>query len=359
MKALDGDVKVARQRVQESLDDIAVELATLDQRDAGSDSDETALERATSEHDRLTRQFATDKATLETATKNRSDTERAVTALETDAAARRGQLTAINRPALESRLQTARNDPVFQIPDNPQLDPTAAQATLEGLQQRLDRCTNDLSHARGQLHLIAGHVGSERLAQQQEAVNLAHAEVLECERTERAALRLLREIEDVEAERATHLGRALAGPITETFGALTGGRYGPISLTSDLRTECIEAHGEARRLEHLSVGTREQLATLLRLAIAGYLETALILDDQLVHSDPERLTWFRERLRASAGERGHQVIVFTCRPSDYLPTDWQLDRSVAVIDLTAKLTRSSGPATAPEVRIDAQDSTGR
>jgi hypothetical protein len=311
----------------------------LDRPTAASDSDGSALERASKEHDRLMGQFAGDRATLETATKSRSDAEKALTALETDAAVRRGQLTAIERPGLELRLQKIADDQVFQIPDSPHLDPDAAQATFERLQQQLERCTNDLNHARGQLHLIAGHVGSERLTQQQEAVDVAHAEVLERERTERAALRLLREIEGVEAERATHLGRALAGPITEAFRALTGGRYGPISLAPDLRAEHIEVDGGTRQLEHLSVGTREQLATLLRLAIAGYLHTAVVLDDQLVHSDSERLAWFRERLCGSAREHDHQVIVFTCRPDDYVPGE--ADAAATVVDL-AELVSPAG-----------------
>jgi hypothetical protein len=208
---------------------------------------------------------------------------------------------------------------------------------VKGLQDQLQRCTNDLNHARGQLQLIAGHVGSERLAQQEEVVNLALAETLERERTERAARRLLCEIENVEAERATHLGHALAGPITDAFRALTGGRYGPISLGPDLKTTHIEAQGAARHLDQLSVGTREQLATLIRLAIAGYLKTAIVLDDQLVHSDTERLAWFSDRLRASANEHNHQVIVFTCRPGDYLPLD--ADGAAAVVDLAAFVSR--------------------
>jgi hypothetical protein len=337
VKSMDGDLKTARQRVQRTLDDVAVELMALDLPDIGSDSDETALERATKEHDRLSRQFADDKATLETATKNRSDAEGALTAIETAAASRRGQLKALNRPVLESRLLKTTSDQVFQIPDSSHLDPAVAQATFDGLQQQLERCTNDLNHAKGQLHLIAGHVGSERLAQQQETVNLAHAEALERERTERAALRLLREIETVEAERATHLGRALAGPTTEAFRGLTGGRYGRVSLAPDLKTEHIEADGGTRELEHLSVGTREQLATVIRLAIAGYLHTAVVLDDQLVHSDSERLGWFRERLCASAREHDHQVIVFTCRPGDYLPPE--VDGAVTVVDLAPLVSR--------------------
>lgn len=336
VKALDGDLKTARQRVQRTLDDVAVELTALDLPDTGSDS-ETALERATKEHDRLLRQFADDKGTLETATKNRSDAEGALTAIETAAASRRGQLKALNRPVLESRFLKTTSDQVFQIPDSPHLDPAVAQATFDSLQQQLERYTNDLNHAKGQLHLIAGHVGSERLAQQQETVNLAHAEALEREQTERAALRLLREIEAVEAERATHLGRALAGPTTEAFRALTGGRYGQVSLAPDLKTEHIEADGGTRELEHLSVGTREQLATVIRLAIAGYLHTAIVLDDQLVHSDSERLGWFRERLCASAREHDHQVIVFTCRPGDYLPPE--VDGAVTAVDLAPLVSR--------------------
>ena len=340
---LGGDLEIAHQQAQQSLDAITAELIALDLPDAGSDSGGSELERATKEHERLEEQSAADKTTLESATKQRSDAEGDLKALETDAATLRGKLTVVDRPALESRLQKATGDPVLQVAEGPPLDPAATRATVKSLQDRRQRCTDDLNHTRGQLHLIAGHVGSERLAQQEEVVKLTRAELLERELTEHAARRLLIEIEKVEAERATHLGHALAGPITEQFRALTGGRYGPISLDPDLKTTHIEVHGAAQQLDHLSVGTREQLATLLRLAIAGYLKTALVLDDQLVHSDPERLNWFRDRLRASAGERGHQVIVFTCRPSDYLSPDWQVDDSVAVVDLTVQVPRPTPP----------------
>ena len=193
----------------------------------------------------------------------------------------------------------------------------------------------------GQLHLVAGHVGAERLAQQEEAVKYAHDEVVDRERTEMAALRLLKEIRSVEAARTSHLGRTLAGPITDTFRTLTGGRYGQLGLDPDLKTQDITALGAARDVSDLSVGTREQLATLIRLAIAAHLQTALVLDDQLVHSDPERLGWFRQRLRASAREHGHQIIVFTCRPGDYLSEGTHVSEdSVSVVDLEATLCRS-------------------
>jgi len=55
---------------------------------------------------------------------------------------------------------------------------------------------------------------------------------------------------------------------------------------------------------------------LYRLSLAEYLGTTLVLDDQLVQSDHTRMDWFRTIL----GEKAHafQIIVFTCRPGDYL-----------------------------------------
>lgn len=332
---LGGDTSLARQMAQRDLDAIEGQLAELDTtHSAALSTAATALEEAKCTHADLERQLSSANAQQESAINTRSDAEAALATLDTEAAALRGQLTTINRPLLEQRLHEACSDSAFVLPEGPELDVTAATATVERLQLQLERCTNDMNHTQGQLHLIAGHVGTERLARQQEAVSLATSELRERELLERSALRLLREIESAEAERTTHLGRALAGPVTDAFRALTGGRYGPISLAPDLKTEHVEAVGGTRSLEQVSVGAREQLATLLRLAVAGHLRTAIVLDDQLVHSDSARLEWFRSRLRDSSRTHDHQVIVFTCRPGDYLAVDEAHDM-VTPVDLTA------------------------
>ena len=77
--------------------------------------------------------------------------------------------------------------------------------------------------------------------------------------------------------------------------------------------------GALRSAAQISVGTREQLSTLYRLSLAEYLSTAIILDDQLVQSDVTRMDWFRALLSEKAGV--FQIIVFTCRPNDYLPAN--------------------------------------
>jgi hypothetical protein len=80
----------------------------------------------------------------------------------------------------------------------------------------------------------------------------------------------------------------------------------------------------------LSVGTRNQLATIIRLTIADQLKAAIVLDDHLVNSDPARLVWFREALRKTA--LNAQVIVLTCRPEDYL-ADADLPGDAAARDI--------------------------
>jgi len=52
------------------------------------------------------------------------------------------------------------------------------------------------------------------------------------------------------------------------------------------------------------------------LALAEYLSTTVVLDDQLVQSDGTRMDWFRALLAEKA--RNFQIVVFTCRPGDYL-----------------------------------------
>jgi uncharacterized protein YhaN len=132
-----------------------------------------------------------------------------------------------------------------------------------------------------------------------------------------ASRHLLELLEAGETKRSSHLGRCLATPVAERFLALTGDLYAHVNLDPDLRLEGFVAAGGQHSVEELSIGTREQLATIVRLAIAAQLKTAVLLDDQLVHSDSGRIEWFRNQLRNSVREHDHQVVVMTCRLSDY------------------------------------------
>ena len=73
--------------------------------------------------------------------------------------------------------------------------------------------------------------------------------------------------------------------------------------------------------ESLSVGAREQVAVITRLALADVLRsagqpTAIILDDALVNTDEGRLA--RMHLVLQKASEHLQVLVLTCRERDFL-----------------------------------------
>ena len=92
-----------------------------------------------------------------------------------------------------------------------------------------------------------------------------------------------------------------------------------------LDEETLEITGVAREgrqepYEALSVGTREQLSVLVRLAFAVNLRekgvpAAVILDDALVYADDDRFERMQLALRKAAATV--QILILTCRPRDW------------------------------------------
>lgn len=89
-----------------------------------------------------------------------------------------------------------------------------------------------------------------------------------------------------------------------------------LSLDGPLLVTRLERGGRVDTMARLSGGTREQVATLVRIAYAGMMaergqELPLVLDDALAFSDDERLARMMRVLADSA--RRHQVILLSCR----------------------------------------------
>jgi hypothetical protein len=180
----------------------------------------------------------------------------------------------------------------------------------------LERSRAELHKAQGALEQVGGAVAGERLRDLEDALRLAEQQEADVG-AEFDAWKLLREtMVEAEAAQASHLGQALAPLVGERFNALTASRYGRVAMNAQLATEGVMAGGEVRPVERLSVGTRDQLSTLYRLCLAERLQTTVVLDDQLVHSDVARLDWFRTLLREKA--EAFQIVVLTCRPGDYV-----------------------------------------
>jgi hypothetical protein len=185
---------------------------------------------------------------------------------------------------------------------------TTAVADLAGIEREIQR-------THGALEQVGGAVARERLRDAIEAFELAERQEREIEADYEAWLLLLEQMKQADAAQASNLGHALAPAIARRFKALTQRRYQNIRLTAQLRTGVVVA-GAVRSTERISVGTREQLSTLYRLSLAEYLCTTVVLDDQLVQSDDTRMDWFRALLAEKA--HSFQIVVFTCRPGDYL-----------------------------------------
>ena len=91
----------------------------------------------------------------------------------------------------------------------------------------------------------------------------------------------------------------------------------------------LRREGQDEPYERLSIGTREQLAVLARLAFADLLDehgkkSPIILDDALVFSDDQRFEEM-QRILDRAAER-LQIIVLTCHERAYFDHGWTTKR---------------------------------
>ena len=198
-------------------------------------------------------------------------------------------------------------------------DVTALEQKCSRLRAELRELDEELAKARGALEHVGGAVVRERLAEIGQAIQQAEQREHEVE-VEYEAWRLLHDtLRQAESTESAHLGRALAGPVGTRFRQLTGGRYGDIELGAKLEAGGIHVAGGLREIAALSAGTQDQLATLLRVCIAQQLRSAIILDDHLTQSDPDRVAWFNMMLREAA--ESVQIILITCRPQEVLAPD--------------------------------------
>lgn len=205
-----------------------------------------------------------------------------------------------------------------EIPDSPVTaeDVLAATNEVKAAEHAVADKQGEIHKAQGGLEQVGGAVVREQKEELDRALNLAlereHQIELDCDAWKLLA-DTLREVENTDG---AHLGKALSGPVTELFKELTAGRYGALAIGPDLNAEGLEAGGEIRPFDAFSVGTQDQLATLFRLCIAEHLCSAIVLDDHLSQSDPEKIRWFGDLLRRTG--QAIQIVLLTCRAGDYL-----------------------------------------
>ncbi len=237
-----------------------------------------------------------------------------------------GRLEALQRQRDAEDLATAENNlrdatdrhAAVPVPERivTEVEVATARTVMASARLDLEGIEREIHRTHGALQQVGGAVARERLRDAIEAFELAERTEREVEADYEAWLLLLEQLKQADAAQANNLGQTLGPAVAKRFEELTQRRYENVRLTAQLGTEGVVVAGAVRATERISVGTREQLSTLYRLSMAEYLGTTVVLDDQLVQSDGTRMDWFRALLAEKA--RNFQIVVFTCRPGDYL-----------------------------------------
>lgn len=215
--------------------------------------------------------------------------------------------------------------------DELQEDELRAAQTVRSWREQRDGLHSEVVRLQTLLGQAATEGRFELLTDAKVAQAAATAELLRLEREAQAARRLADVVQAVyEAEQQ----RFLAPVLTESKPYLKALRPGTeLRLSANFKLEKVLRDGAEEEFGQLSGGTREQLAVIVRLALARVLAKdsrplPLILDDPMGWTDDERFMTMVRILRSAA--RDLQVIVLTCHPERFLrlQADYSVDLDV-------------------------------
>ena len=211
----------------------------------------------------------------------------------------------------ERRLRTASPDVVAERLRN-------SEAVVVSIRDRIGALQQDVVA----LEVRLDEAGREGLATQaaEAATEVGHLEsgVSRTEARAAAAELLFRTLEHHRVLGRQRYRQPLRDRI-EHFGRIVFGSSFGVDLDDHLRVVSRRLDGDELRLDQLSEGAREQIALIVRLALATLVEdddgAPVVVDDALGWSDWERLGAMSVVLQAAG--RQTQVIVLTCTPGRF------------------------------------------
>ncbi len=182
--------------------------------------------------------------------------------------------------------------------------------------EKLSRQANDLEV---ELRTLGQTGLGERLEEKEGELARARAAADRLERSAAAVRLLLDTLKAAERDAK----ETFLGPVRERIKPYLRLLFPDAELVladGDMAISHLRRGGIDEPFDSLSVGTREQLAVLTRLAFADFLRdkgrpAAIILDDALAYSDDQRFDRMQLVLRKAAERL--QVIILTCRERDY------------------------------------------
>lgn len=313
---LPGSVSDAKRIVQEAERRVAA-------RREHHDTCETAAKNAADARREAEIEGADLKGRVQNARTAVEDTERRLVAArqERSDADLAGTLAAAQQKVETARAALEQAKGELQI-----ADPDSLEALLQNARAAIDRANEEMQANRnrqrelrfslereGEQGLDAGRTDAES---QYHHLQRTHERVEA--RAEAAAL-----LYDTFAARRQEARRRYVAPFKEhieRLGRIVFGSMFAVELDDDLRVVRRTLDGVTLDVGQLSVGAREQLGVLARLACAVIVSpdgggAPVVLDDALGWSDPSRLA--RMGAAIAAAGRECQIIVLTCTPGRY------------------------------------------
>jgi len=228
--------------------------------------------------------------------------------------------TAAAKHELTGRIATQRRADVENAnPEEVRLRLERAEKALKTIRADIDKLSGQATVLETELRTL-GQIGlGEQLEEKEGELSRARAAADRLERSAAAVRLLLDTLTAAEREAK----ETFLGPVRERIKPYLRLLFPDAELVladGDMAISHLRRGGIDEPFESLSVGTREQLAVLTRLAFADFLRdigrpAAIILDDALAYSDDQRFDRMQLVLRKAAERL--QVIILTCRERDY------------------------------------------
>ena len=192
---------------------------------------------------------------------------------------------------------------------------TRARSVEESARAQIDSLRPDLARLEERISRAAGEAVEERLAETEEALAAAQADLSRIDHEVRVLTRLQAALTAARAEARERYFAPVARALKPLLALLWP--EAELSWSEDsLLPHALIRDGQEEPLDILSGGTQEQIALLVRLAFARMLADAgrtapVILDDALVFTDDDRIERMFDALHRQAGDL--QILVLTCR----------------------------------------------
>jgi uncharacterized protein YhaN len=204
-------------------------------------------------------------------------------------------------------------------PESAKLELEAAGDALKQLVESMRALSERVIRVESDLRASGAQGLGERSQQLEGESKVATAVASTLERRAKAVELLHRVLTESEKKAKEIFLRPVTGRVQPYLKLLLPGSE--LQLSEEMDIIGLRRGEVEEKFASLSIGTREQLAVLTRLAFADLLResgqpAAVLLDDAIVFADDDRFTRMIHILRKAAEKT--QILIFTCRERDYL-----------------------------------------